>query len=135
MFLFPSKGERNNKELNPIAIKEAMEYDIHKMMYNLDVYCNKYNNMDHVTLLTGDVDRDVDNLFNILNVSKVNPDEELIVVGAWPNLKERISLTEKCLNSLKPLGRKIMMVSHYPVGPDLQRMADYYIYDANNPLG
>jgi len=134
VFLFPSKGERNNKELNPIAIKEAMEYDIHKMMYNLDVYCNKYNNMDHVTLLTGDVDRDVDNLFNILNVSKVNPDEELIVVGAWPNLKERISLTEKCLNSLKPLGRKIMVVSHYPVGPDLQRMADYYIYDGHNPL-
>ena len=40
VFLFPSKGDRGNKELNPIAIKEAMEYNLLKMMYNLDVYCN-----------------------------------------------------------------------------------------------
>ena len=44
VFFFPSKGDRGNKELNPIAIKEAMEYDdLIKVMYNLDVYCNKYN--------------------------------------------------------------------------------------------
>ena len=44
MFLFPSRGDRGNKELNPIAIKEALEYPhIPKMMFNLDVYCNKYN--------------------------------------------------------------------------------------------
>ena len=38
VFFFPSKGDRGNKELNPIAIKEAMEYDdLVKVMYNLDV--------------------------------------------------------------------------------------------------
>jgi len=109
VFLFPSKGERTNKELNPIAIKEAMEYDIHKMMYNLDVYCNKYNNMENITYLTGDVDKDVENMKNLLDMSKENLDEELIVIGTYPNLKERVSLTERCIKSLKPLDRKIML--------------------------
>ena len=27
-----------------------------------------------------------------------------------------------------------MLVSHYPVDADIQKMVDYYIYDANNPL-
>jgi hypothetical protein len=134
VFLFPSKGERTNKELNPIAIKEAMEYDIHKMMYNLDVYCNKYNNMENITYLTGDVDKDVENMKNLLDMSKENLDEELIVIGTYPNLKERVSLTERCIKSLKPLDRKIMLVSHYPVGEDLQRLSDFYVYDGHNPL-
>ena len=134
IFLFPSKGERTNKELNPIAIKEAMEYDIHKMMYNLDVYCNKYNDRKDVTLLTGDVDRDVESMLSILEINKVNLQEELIVVGTYPNLKERVRLTEECLKSLKALNRKIMLVSHYPVNTGLQKLADYYLYDAHNPL-
>lgn len=134
IFLFPSKGERNNKELNPIAIKEAMEYNIDKMMYNLDVYCNKYNDRERLTYLTGDVETDVNNMLQILNMNRVRLEEELIVVGTYPNLKERISLTERCIQSLKPLNRKIMLVSHYPVNFDIQRMADYYVYDAHNPL-
>jgi glycosyltransferase involved in cell wall biosynthesis len=44
LFLFPSRGDRNNKELNPIAIKEAIKYELPMMMFNLDVYCGKYNN-------------------------------------------------------------------------------------------
>ena len=56
MFLFPSKGDRGNKELNPIAIKEALQYpDLPKMMYNLDVYCNKYNDYEDVVYLTGNI--------------------------------------------------------------------------------
>ena len=35
LFLFASKGDRNNKELNPIVIKEAMQYPrLPKLMYN-----------------------------------------------------------------------------------------------------
>lgn len=133
VFFFPSKGDRGNKELNPIAIKEAMEYpDVIKMMYNLDVYCNKYNGQEDVVYLTNDISSDTTNLMEKLNLDRL--DEELIIIGTYPNLKERVKLTKETIQSMKPLGRKIMLVSHYPVDDEIQRMVDYYIYDKNNPL-
>jgi glycosyltransferase involved in cell wall biosynthesis len=134
MFLFPSKGDRGNKELNPIAIKEAMQYDIHKLMYNLDVYCNKYNDYDKVDLLSGELQADSQNVIDILDLKVESKREEIIVIGTYPNLKERARLTKECIQRLKPLGRKIMLVSHYPVDEETQLLCDYYIYDAHNPL-
>ncbi len=134
MFLFPSKGDKNNKELNPIAIKEAMEYDTHKLMYNLDVYCNKYNEYENVHFLSGDLNNDSSKIIEVLRLELERKVEEIIVIGTYPNLKERVRLTKECIERLKPLGRKIMLVSHYPVDEDIQRMCDYYIYDAHNPL-
>jgi glycosyltransferase involved in cell wall biosynthesis len=134
MFLFCSKGERTNKELNPIAIKEAMEYDIHKLMYNLDVYCNKYSNYQNVHYLDGNIDSDAEKMVNILDVKMSDNEKELIVIGTYPNLKERVRLTKECIQRLKPLNRKIMVVSHYPIDEETQRLCDYYIYDQHNPL-
>ena len=71
LFLFTSKGEKNNKELNPIAIKEALEYQIPMMMYNLDVYCGKYDKYENITYLTGDIDTDINNLKKILNMDSI----------------------------------------------------------------
>jgi glycosyltransferase involved in cell wall biosynthesis len=133
VFFFPSKGDRGNKELNPIAIKEAMEYDdLIKVMYNLDVYCNKYNDEENVVYLTGDISSDATNLIKKLNLDVI--DEECIILGTYPNIKDRVQWTKDTINSLKPLGRKIILLSHYPVDQDIQRMVDYYIYDAHNPL-
>jgi hypothetical protein len=133
VFFFPSKGDRGNKELNPIAIKEAMEYDdLIKVMYNLDVYCNKYNDAENMVYLTGDVDTDSINIIKKLNLDVV--DEECIILGTYPNIKDRVQWTKDTIISLKPLGRKIILVSHYPVDQEIQRMVDYYIYDTHNPL-
>jgi len=55
LFLFPSKGDRGNKELNPIVIKEASEYNIPKLLYNLDVYLNKYVSYPDFNFLNGDL--------------------------------------------------------------------------------
>ena len=133
VFFFPSKGDRGNKELNPIAIKEALEYDdLIKAMYNLDVYCNKYNDEENVVYLTGDVGSDATNLIKKLNLDVI--DEECIILGTYPNIKDRVQWTKDTINSLKPLGRKIILLSHYPVDQDIQKMVDYYIYDAHNPL-
>lgn len=135
MFLFCSKGDRNNKELNPIAIKEAMEYkDVVKLMYNLDVYCGKYDGRDDVYFLTGDLEKDTETLVASLGIQKDRIEEELVVIGTYPNLKSRVKLTNDCIESIQPLGRKTMLVSHYPVGPELQKMVDYYVYDKHNPL-
>jgi hypothetical protein len=133
VFFFPSKGDRGNKELNPIAIKEAMEYDdLIKVMYNLDVYCNKYNDEQMLVYLTGDISTDSTNIIKKLNLDVL--EEECIILGTYPNIKDRIQWTKDTINSLKPLGRKIILVSHYPVDTDIQNMVDCYIYDGHNPL-
>ena len=46
VFLFPSLFE-----LNPISIKEVLEYETPIMMYNLDVYENKYTHNQLFTML------------------------------------------------------------------------------------
>jgi hypothetical protein len=133
MFLFTSRGDRGNKELNPIAIKEALEYPhIPKMMFNLDVYCNKYNDYRDVVYLSGDSYTDSINMRKILNLQEKN--NQLIVIGTYPNTKIREDLTVHCIKSAKKLNRPIMLVSHYPVHRDIQKMVDYYVYDAHNPL-
>ena len=133
VFFFPSKGDRGNKELNPIAIKEAMEYDdLIKVMYNLDVYCNKYNDEENMVYLTGDLGSDTTNIIKKLNLDVL--DEECIILGTYPNIKDRVQWTKDTILSLKPLGRKIILVSHYPVDQEIQRMVDCYIYDKHNPL-
>ena len=133
VFFFPSKGDRGNKELNPIAIKEAMQYDdLIKLMYNLDVYCNKYNDAENMVYLSGDIGTDSTNIVAKLNLQVL--DEECIILGTYPNIKDRVQWTKDTINSMKPLGRKIILVSHYPVDTDIQNMVDYYIYDDHNPL-
>ena len=135
LFLFPSKGDRGNKELNPIAIKEALKYtEVPKLMYNLDVYCNKYNsdNYPDVFYLTGNVETDIATMKQLLELETIN--KELIVIGTYPNNDIRQKLTIDCIDAAKELGRPIMLVSHYPVSDEIQEMVDYYVYDAHNPL-
>ena len=134
MFLFCSKGDKNNKELNPIAIKEAMEYDIPKMMYNLDVYCNKYHQFPEVYDLTGDLKTDSNKMLEIFKIDEEALSKEAIIIGTYPNLRERAELTKECIKRLKALNRKIILVSHYPVDFETQKMVDFYVFDAHNPL-
>lgn len=135
LFLFPSKGDRGNKELNPIVIKEALQYStLPKLMYNLDVYLNRYNGMEGMNYLTGNLDEDAQAILNLTNPKKENNSEEVIVIGTYPNLNSRVQLTKDTIESIKVLGRKIILISHYPVDMEIQRMVDYYIFDAYNPL-
>ena len=83
--------------------------------------------------LTGDIDTDSENLIKLIKPTKVNVAEELIIIGTYPNTIKRKQLTIDCINSLRPTGRKIMLVSHYPVSDEIQQMVDYYVYDSHNP--
>lgn len=134
LFLFTSRGGRTDKELNPIAIKEALANDIPMLMFNLDVYCGKYNDIDQIKFLTGDLEQDKQMILNQINPMPVNNTDELIILGTYPNTKERNWLTIDSINSLKYTGRKIMLLSHYSVSEEIQRMVDYYVFDAYNPL-
>ena len=133
--LFPSKGDRGNKELNPIAIKEALLYeDLPVMMYNLDVYLNRYNNHKNIHFLTGNILEDAARMIATMELKSKDKHEEIIVIGTYPNLKSRVWLTKQTIESMKPLGRKIMLISHYPVDAEIQNMVDFYIFDKENPL-
>lgn len=136
LFFFASKGDRNNKELNPIAIKEALEYKMPMMMYNLDVYCGKYNNEESITFLTGDLQKDAENLINTLNpeVMKEQNEDEAIIITTYPDTSTRKKLTKDCILSFKKANRQIILVSHYPVTNEIQELVDYYIYDKNNVM-
>jgi hypothetical protein len=133
MFLFTSKGDRNNKELNPIAIKEAMNYPhIPKMLFNLDVYCNKYNDYEDVSYLSGQVESDVQLIKDKLQLKEYR--KELVVIGTYPNTAARTAMTYECIISHKKLNRDILLVSHYHVPISIQHMVDYYLYDRHNPM-
>jgi glycosyltransferase involved in cell wall biosynthesis len=135
LFLFASRGERNNKELNPIVIKEAQEYaDLPKLIFNLDVYLNRYNNVENFFYLTGNLESDVQLVIDKAQPKMKNNLQELIVLGTYPNLKSRVQLTKDTINSLKVLGRDILLISHLAVDQDIQSMVQHYIYDAYNPL-
>jgi len=132
---FASKGDKNNKELNPIAIKEVLEYNIPMMLFNLDVYCGKYNNNPNINYLTGDLDKDAQALVEFFKLEKqqVN-DEEVIIISTYPDTQTRKQLTKECIESFKKTGRKIILISHYPVSEEIQKMVDYYLFDINNAM-
>ena len=132
-FLFTSKGDRNNKELNPIAIKEAMEHpDMPKFLFNLDVYLGKYDGRDDVSYLTGQVEADAQLIKDKLQLKDYR--KELVVIGTYPNTYDREVLTDECIESHRALNRDILLVSHYVVKESTQEMVDYYIYDQHNPM-
>jgi hypothetical protein len=139
LFLFASKGDCSNKELNPLVIKEADCIEgLPKLFFDLDVYCDRYGNDPFSHFLTGNIEEDVKTILEITKPKQIfntmNELEEIIIIGTYPNLQSRVELTEKCIESLKPLNRKIMLVSHYPVHEKLQEHADYYVYDKENPM-
>ena len=111
LFMFPSKGDRNNKELNPIAIKEAIEYGIPMMMYNLDVYCGKYDKLPQVKFLNGDIDNDVNNMMDILKIGGVdslfnfgfNGDNNQITINYTGNQKLNFNVSIRDITSKAPM--------------------------------
>jgi hypothetical protein len=136
LFLFTSKGDKGNKELNPLVIKEAAKYkDLPKLMYNLDVYLNKYNQKTDFNLLSGDTLQDTDKIKALTSPSNLyGSNEELIVLGTYPNLKSRVQLTKDTIKSLKVTGRDVLLISHLPADIETQNLVEHYIYDKYNPL-
>jgi len=111
LFLFPSRGDRNNKELNPIAIKEAIKYKLPMMMFNLDVYCGKYNNDSKIKFMTGDINQDNDTLLDILNVKNISSlfslsyESEHNKINLHYNHHEsiKVKVVVKCMTSNAPM--------------------------------
>jgi len=68
LFLFTSKFE-----LNPLVVKEALCYeDLPIMMFNLETYMNKYDNIDNITYLNGSIINDTKSVTTLLNLKNNN---------------------------------------------------------------
>ena len=52
----------SNMELNPLAIKESLEYSLPTFIFDLHTYKGKYKNEDNIIFLTGNVKEDANQL-------------------------------------------------------------------------
>ena len=55
-------------ELNPLSIKESLEYQKPTMIFNLHTYMGKYDNTENIYHLTGDVEKDKNKLLQTLGL-------------------------------------------------------------------
>jgi len=71
-------------------------------------------------------------------VSIIEPNsynEDIFVVGCWPDTEEKENDLIQCIKKLKEFhGIPILLASHYPVKPEIQKMVDFYFFDKDNPL-
>ena len=58
-------------ELNPISIKESLEYEKPTLMFNLETYLDKYDNTKNIHFLTGDLFNDCNTLLRVLNLTEL----------------------------------------------------------------
>ena len=61
----------SNMELNPLAIKESLEYSLPTFIFDLHTYRGKYDNEDDIIFLTGDVREDANQLLVSLGFRKL----------------------------------------------------------------
>jgi len=56
------------------------------------------------------------------------------IITSHPNYKMSEDITKKTLENIRLFGEKVILSAHCPVSTDIQKLADYFIYDKNNPL-
>lgn len=67
-------------ELNPLSIKESLEYGKPTMIFNLPTYKGKYNNQENIHFLTGNLLVDSNRLLSILGIKPIEIKEPKIRV-------------------------------------------------------
>lgn len=70
LFLFTSQGNLNDRETNPLVLKEALSWGMSVFMYNLDVYMGKYNNEENITFLSTDFNENLNKIKQFINQPK-----------------------------------------------------------------
>jgi hypothetical protein len=60
--------------------------------------------------------------------------DDLIFVSAYCPTEEQEKLLEKCIDSLIPTNKHILLVSHTHIPIHIQKKCHYYVYDYNNEV-
>jgi hypothetical protein len=103
-------------ELNPISIKESLEYGKPTMIFNLPTYMGKYDNQENIYFLSGDIVKDSQKLLSILGIDPIvlkepkirvvhlllDPNEpEDIPYDKWNSTIEKQNLSLSCWEQMK----------------------------------
>lgn len=106
----------SNLELNPLAIKESLEYGLPTFIFDLHTYKGKYNNEKNIIFLTGDVNSDANMLLLTLGITPIerkplnikfvhlllNPDEpQDISEFNWKSTVEKQNYSIQCWDQMK----------------------------------
>jgi len=78
-------------ELNPISIKESLEYEIPTLINNLPTYYNKYDNLPYVDYLSRDINKDANKVLNFLGLENKKPKIKIVHLVMDPNDSKDIS--------------------------------------------
>lgn len=70
LMVFPSIGPGQGGELNPIVVKEALEWDIEMVMFKLPVYMGKYDNNKSISFFNNNIEDDVKTIKKIFQKGK-----------------------------------------------------------------
>jgi hypothetical protein len=60
--------------------------------------------------------------------------KNLIGITCYPINETQVKMLNDCIDSLKPLGYDIMVLSHYPIDMDIQKKVNFVHYDSDNPF-
>ena len=106
----------SNMELNPLAIKESLEYRLPTFIFDLHTYKGKYQNEDNIIFLTGNVKDDANQLlislgFDALKEKPLNikfihllldPNEPQDISEAnWKSTVDKQNLSIECWDNMK----------------------------------
>jgi len=134
LFLFTSRGSENNKETNPLVIREAVSYNIPSLIYNLPVYLGMYDKYSNISYLN------FDNLsYNrSLILEKLGLQESkkktAFVVSTYPKDQATAETTKKCLEALNKFGLPVILASHCDVPESVSEFSDHIIVDKKSNI-
>lgn len=86
LFLFTSKFE-----LNPLVIKEVLCYeDIPIMMFNLETYCEKYDNIKNIFFIDESIDKSVKVINDLLGIKNDKAPIDIITREDYPKILNKM---------------------------------------------
>jgi len=60
--------------------------------------------------------------------------KKIIIIGTFPNTKQKEDLLLDCVERLSNLGYDLMITSHFPIAKHIQEKVNYVVYDGENIL-
>jgi hypothetical protein len=58
----------------------------------------------------------------------------IIIIHSYPNTEKQMSVLSECIDILNKTDYHLMLVSHYPVPPEVYKKVNYFIFDEDNTL-
>lgn len=134
LFLFTSRGTNNDKETNPLVLREAIGWKMPVLMYDLEVYGKMHHKYENVHFLkTDNLSFNLKQLESHIDNDVIKRKEKFVfVVSSYPKTSAQIKTTIQCLNTLKMHNIDIILTTHCEIPDSITELCDYVIYDKQN---